>query len=170
MARRGTGFTYVQAEGSQGVSVVTARKVAAKKATPKKDPQESIPARVEAFEGFGARARASGLTFTNQEALKRPPYILGKDKGFDPPITISFPDTLTGQVMLDQAVRREDTFGIFGVLTGNNLIRITRTFDAYVKARGEGDAMLLLAGLSYEALDHFIGPGAADVEGGTPAS
>lgn len=149
---------------------MTARKVAAKKAAPSKDPQASIPDRVEAFEAFSARARASGLKFTNQEALKRPPYVLGVDKGFNPPITISFPETLTGQVMLDQAVRREDSFGILGVLTGNNLLRITKTLDAYVKARGEGDAMLLLAGLSYEVLDHFIGPGASDVEGGTPAS
>lgn len=133
------------------------RKTPVKKAAPR-----TVEQKVANFDEF--RRRASGFTFTTETASARPPYVLGPDKGFDPPVVVAFPEKLTGQVQLDQAIRREDYFGALGVLLGGQLMRVVGAFDRY------DDGMALLTGLVLSIIDHFTGPGASDVPGGSAAS
>lgn len=142
---------------------MTARKTAtARRAPAKKAAPATVEERTANFDEF--RRRANGFTFTTQVATSRPPYVLGPEQGFTPPVVVAFPEKLTGQVQLDQCIRREDYFGALSVLLGGQLMRVVGEFDKYE------DGMALLTGLVLAIIDHFTGPGASDVPGGIAAS
>lgn len=139
------------------------RKAPAKKAAPTRTPAAKVAADIEQFEDF--RSRASKLGVKKKQDANIDPYVLGEDRGFDPPIEITFPKDLPSQIAFDQAARADDVFGMLGILAGKrNLMRIATAFDQF------DDGMALMAGLVYAVLDKFRGPGAGDVPGGTPAS
>lgn len=143
------------------MSASSPRKAPAKKAAPRK--AEATEAKVFNFEQFRDRA-ATVPRGTRRAAQKMEPYVLGPDQGFDPPITVQFPTTLTGRVQVDQLSRRDDIYGLLQVLMGGQFMRVVATFDQF----DDGEELLL--GLAYKILDHFYGQGAGDVPGGTPAS
>ncbi len=141
----------------------TPRKSTARKAPAKKVAPKTVEARVFQFEEF--RDRASTVPrATRKPAAEIKPYVLGRDQGFDPPITVQFPKDLTGRVRVDQLSRQNDIFGLLQVLMGGQFMRVVQTFDQF------DDGEELLIGLAYRILDHFYGQGAGDVPGGTPAS
>lgn len=138
-------------------------KKAPAKAAPKRSPLEKVEANIEQFDDLRARARNLGVKKVENRDIA--PYVLGPERGFDPPIEISFPTDLPSQIAFDQAARADDVFGMLGILTGKrNLMRIATEFDRF------DDGMSLMAGLVYAVLDRFRGPGAGDVPGGTQAS
>lgn len=140
--------------------MTVARKAAAKK-TPKtvERTPKTVEQKVADFSEY--RQRASGFAFTTDDAETKPPFLV---KGFDPPIAVAFPTELSEQIALDQYMRRRDFFGALGILLGGQLMRVAQAFGK------EKDGMALLAGLTLKIIDHFTGPGASDVEGGSPAS
>ncbi|MFI2561514.1 hypothetical protein [Nocardia farcinica] len=136
----------------------------AKKTTPRRAPAKSRPATTEekitAFDEL--RARAGGR---RAAAITAPPYVLGKDMGFDPPIEIAFPEGIGNRVALELAARRGDVTGFLtALIPDDNLVRIL----AALQRQPDGDRLLI--GLQLKLVDHFFGPGAGDVPGGTPAS
>lgn len=140
----------------------TARKAPAMKAAVR-TPQEKVADNIAMYDEF--RQRAKNLRITRGTDRKIEPYVLGPEKGFDPPIHITFPTSLPDQIAFDQCARADDVFGMLGVLAGKrNLMRIAREFDQF------DDGLVLMGGLVYKMLDHFQGAGAGDVPGGTPAS
>ncbi|MGS2805330.1 hypothetical protein [Nocardia sp. MW-W600-9] len=131
----------------------TQRKPAAKRTTPRK----TIEQKVVAFEEL--RARAGGRQLTQVEV---PPYEV---PGFDPPLIVRWPDSVAGQVALDIAARSSDVSGfLFAALGYQDLARVLAAFNPLP------DASSLLYGLFLSIQDHFLGQGAGDVPGGTPAS
>ncbi len=133
-----------------------ARKAPAKKAS---KPREE---RIETFEYLRARGRRSSLSPKAAEDIE--PYLLGSDKGFDPPIAVGLPEGLVALAALDQAWRSGDAFGILKLLLGSEYHRVLKAFDT------QPDSMILLVGLAADITTRFMGKGAADVPGGTPAS
>lgn len=122
-------------------------------------PAKTTAEKVQDFEFLRQRANGFEL-FTGQ----REPYVLGPEHGFDPPLVAKFPERLSQQVELDVASRRGDTVAILHILLGDQLLPVVRKFEAF------GDAERLLGGLMLRIMDHFLGDGAGDVPGGSPAS
>ncbi|WP_328439107.1 hypothetical protein [Nocardia puris] len=140
-------------------------------ATPKKAPRKrATPARntdrateIDAFEAFRARARAVDLpTPTTPDQL-----IIGREHGFDPPLTATWPKTAVGRSALDLCTRSMDVNGILWALLGpQQVLRVASRFESHDAAEVDQ----LMAGLAIYILEHMIGPGAGDVPGGTRAS
>jgi hypothetical protein len=118
--------------------------------------------RIEAFEEFRRRAQRSPLSTARLREVE--PYVLGPDKGFDPPIAIAMPTGLVELSAFDQAWRASDPFSMLRILLGSEYLRVLRAFDT------QPDAMDLLSGLAMAVTDHFLGQGASDVPGGSRAS
>lgn len=132
------------------------RKTPAKKVTPRK----AVAEKIDTFEALRRRAGDQGLNISEPE-----PYILGADRGFDPPLVISYPTKLSDKVALDVAARRADYVSFLHTLLGDTgFARVLAAFD------NEPDGERLLIGLQLIVLDHFLGRGAGDVPGGSPAS
>lgn len=133
----------------------TARKAPAKKAQPRPAAEK-----IAAFDELRARAGGASLA-----AVVATPFVLGPDRGFDPPLVAEFPTDLELKIELEIASRRDDTLGILNILLGNEgFLRAIRAF----KTEPDGDRLLI--GLKNLLADHFLGRGAGDVPGGTPAS
>lgn len=136
--------------------MTTTRKAPAKRAAPRK----TVEQKISAFEGLRKRAGTNGLTIPEYK-----PLTLGPDMGFDPPLVVTYPDKLSEKIALDVAARRDDTIGFLHSLLGDlGFARVLAAFD------GEPDGERLLVGLQLHLLDHFLGRGAGDVPGGSPAS
>lgn len=136
----------------------TPKKSAAKKTAPK--PKTREEANVAKF--FEFKDRAADLDVEDQKKLE--PYVLGKDKGFDPPIYVNFPDSLSGMIALDKAQREDDMFALLRILMGEvNFNRVIYAFDSATSSQKEG--VRLIIGLAYTLMDHFYGQGASKVEG-----
>lgn len=140
---------------------MAARKTAApRKAAARKVAAPAPPAhgeQIEAFEGLRARARASGLTLISPSEPFEVP-------GFDPPVYARWPKSLIVREELYEATRHLSVFAALRIVLGDDYPRVLAAFDALP----DGDE--LLVGAYMRMLDHFQGPGAADVPGGTPAS
>ncbi|MEU3011055.1 hypothetical protein [Nocardia asteroides] len=133
----------------------TTRKPAVKRA-----PRKTTAQKVSAFEGLRRRAGDNSLAVPEYQ-----PITLGADMGFDPPLVVTYPELLSDRVALDVASRRDDTIGfLFQLLGERGFARVLLAFD------GQPDGERLLVGLQLYLLDHFLGRGAGDVPGGTPAS
>lgn len=124
--------------------------------------QEQETTNFDAFSAF--RARAAKLNIAAAGAVEIEPFVLGPDQGFDPPISVGFPKTLEKQYVLERCLRAQDHFGALEVLTGDQMLRIVRTFSA------QEDGHLLLVGLVYMVMDHFLGRGGSEVPGGSSPS
>ncbi|WP_280455642.1 hypothetical protein [Nocardia brasiliensis] len=135
------------------------RKAPTPKAAPKPDP---VLERIARFDELRARA---GHASAGLSAVVSTHYELGAEWGFDPPVVASFPTDLEAKVELEIASRRGDTIGILAYLLGDlGLVRVIRAF------KSQPDGERLLYGLQLRLQDHFLGRGAGDVPGGTPAS
>lgn len=137
------------------------RKTAPRKAAPRKAARpKAAPsphrAEIEAFEEFRDRARRSGLSLVTREPFAVP--------GFDPPVHAHWPKSLAAREEFDQAVRHLNVFSALRITLGDDYARVLAAFDAL------DDGETLLIGLYMRIIDHFNGPGASDVPGGSPAS
>lgn len=138
------------------------RKAAARaKAPAKKAAPSPHRDKIVAFEEFRDRARTSGLRIKGTQGV--PPYVLGADRGFDPPIEIRWPTSLLAREDFDLASRHLDVFGMLRILLGTEYRRVLEAFDTF------DDSDELMIGLVMKIVDHFNGVGASDA-GGTPAS
>ncbi len=138
-----------------------ARKAAPRRAAKPKTPQD----KVASFDALRQRARASGLPTSLAPAHTSEPLTLGKEDGFDPPLVARFPSRLTDKVSLDMAYRGGHVPLALQILLGDaGLLRAVAALGS------EPDGEALLIALHARILEHFLGPGAADVSGGTPAS
>lgn len=144
------------------------RKAPAKKAAPKRTPEQRQRDNVINFNEF--RERAKGLSIPDRRNVE--PYVLGPDQGFAEPITAAWPDDLEREIGLINAIRAMDNhvdelafIDVVRILFGESGFRyILRVFDT------QPDKYTLLTGLVLQVLDHFRGQGAGSVPGGTPAS
>lgn len=129
------------------------------KRTPAKaSPRKTAVEKIDKFESLRARARASEFEISSG----REPLVLD---AFDPPITATYPSSLESRLALDEATREMRLVAILRIfLGGDQFIRAVREFDKLP----DSDALLL--GLVLKLIDHFVGPGAGDVPGGSPAS
>lgn len=143
------------------------RKRAPKAAAPKPEPAPS-PHReaIAAFEELRDRAQRSGYTFA-VDAVE--PYVL--NGGFEPPIQATWPRSLVEREQLDHALRTGNIYNTLRLLFGEtDYARVLTEFDRYAEVHPEVSGAELLMGLRMKVVDHFVGPGASDVPGGTPAS
>lgn len=140
-----------------------ARNTPAKKAAESEDAARQQ--QIQVFEHLRQRASKSPFSASKVMAGKPEPYVLGPDKGFDPPITVTQPTGLRNLEALDNAWRARDMFGILRVMMGSaQYERVVAMFDQYP------DAWDLMVGLVMDITDHFQGAGASEVPGGTQAS
>lgn len=148
--------------------MTTARKAPAKKATKRPSSKQAEPTtleqRVDAFEALRNRARGSALNVATPVASQEP-FVLGPEDGFDPPLIIEWPASLPQRVALEVTSRHGQVVGFMqNLLPDRDFIRVIAMFAPFP------DADRLLVGLYLQILEHFFGPGAGDVPGGTPAS
>lgn len=132
--------------------------------TTKKTParRKTVAQKVDTFEKLRARAAGAPKLGANLNAT---PLTLGPDEGFDPPLVISYPTALSEKIALDVATRRADPIGFLHTLLGDrDFVRVVAAFE------DQPDNEMLLVGLQLRVTDHFLGRGASDVPGGTPAS
>lgn len=134
--------------------MTTQRKPPARKTAPRKTVEEKITAFDE------LRARAGGRELGNAPVVA--PFEI---PGFTPPLIIQWPTSLADKVTLDVTDRNGDIVGFLYTLLGAE--RLSLVLAAF---NGEPDAERLLVGLQLRIRDHFLGAGAGDVPGGTPAS
>lgn len=142
--------------------------VAPRKAAVKRAPAKKAAVRVEkvdAFKGYWLRARGPKTPRGHRpEAL-----VLGADKGFDPPVAIALPTLLEKIDDLDLALRHGNNLEVLRLMLGSEYRRVFAMFDAYA-SEADVDPIDLLDLLSEEVQEHFFGPGATDVPGGSQAS
>jgi len=148
---------------------VTTRKTAARTrtapktlTTPAETGETAEKTNFDKFSEF--RARAAGVNIPDAFTAEIPPYVLGPDQGFDPPVSLEFPDRFEQQVQFEMALRAQDYFAALQVLAGRDFGRIIHAFGQVE------DSYRLLAGLTLKIVDHFTGRGAADVPGGSSPS
>lgn len=117
--------------------------------------------RIGAFEDFRARAHASGrqMGFKDIE-----PYVLGPERGFDPPVVVDYPTDLVALDAYEQAARSQNVLKMLEILLGEDRLRVYAAFDRFP------DKLNLLLGMALAIQDHFLGVGSSDVPGGTGAS
>lgn len=133
-----------------------------KKAPTRTAPRKTTAKKVDAFEALRLRAVGAPKLGAN---VNTEPLKLGPGEGFDPPLVISYPTLLSDKIGLDVASRRGDTIGFLHTLLGErNFARVIAALE------DQPDNELLLVGLQLRITDHFLGRGASDVPGGTPAS
>lgn len=138
--------------------MTTTRKPAAKRTTPRK----TVEQKVDAFEALRARAAGTPKLGSN---VNREPLTLGPAEGFDPSIVVRWPSALSDKIGLDVASRRGDAIGFLHTLLGDlDFVRVVAAFE------NEPDNEMLLVGLQLRLTDHFLGRGAGEAPGGTPAS
>ena len=138
--------------------MTTTRKAPAKR-TPARKP---VDQKIEAFEALRARAAGTSKLGANVNVA---PLTLGPADGFDPPIVVRWPSALSDKIGLDIASRRGDAIGFLHTLLGErDFVRVIAAFE------NEPDNELLLVGLQLRLTDHFLGRGAGEVPGGSPAS
>jgi hypothetical protein len=149
--------------------LTTARKTPAKKTPAKKTkPAAAEPTvteqRVAAFEALRDRARGSRLNVATPVATQLP-LALGPEDGFDPPLVIEWPTNLATRVTLELTSRHGQVVGFLqNLLPERDFLRVIAVFTPLP------DADRVLVGFYLHILEHFFGPGAGDVPGGTPAS
>jgi hypothetical protein len=174
-----------------------ARKAAPRKASPQPPADVDVDAEREAaaqqqlrddaqrarenlvdFEAYRARARMRlGNTAEPQQIV---PFVLGPAQGFDPPIVITMPEATRDQLAIDEYVEDGKPIKALRLMFNGRPDDFDRTldaFDAQVKAlRADGEHITtpeLVIALWLRVLDHFtaqVGPGAADVPGGSNGS
>lgn len=138
--------------------MTTPRKTPARKASPRTAQPKTVAAKVSAFAAL--RARAGDRELGVRAATT--PYEI---PGFEPPITVTWPTLLSEEVALEIASRNGDVIGYLHTLLGDvDFVRVLARFEQ------EPDGKKLLVGLQLAISDHFLGRGAGDVPGGTPAS
>lgn len=139
-----------------------ARKAPAR--TARKAPAKKAEQRIVAFDELRRRATAAH-TSTLTPSHTSEPLTLGKEAGFNPPLVARFPSSLADKVALDMAARGGHVVLALQILLGDlGLMR------AVAALSGEKDSEALLIGLHFRIMEHFLGAGAVDVPGGTPAS
>lgn len=150
--------------------MTTTRKAPAKKATPKKATQPAAAEstvteqRVAAFEALRDRARGSRLNVATPVATQAP-LALGPEEGFEPPLIIEWPSNLAQRVALEVTSRYGQVVGFLqNLLPEQDFMRVIAVFSQF------DDADRVLVGFYLEIMEHFFGPGAGDVPGGTPTS
>ena len=130
------------------------------------------------FEAYRARARMRlGNTAEPQQIV---PFVLDPAQGFDPPIVITMPEATRDQLAIDEYVEDGKPIKALRLMFNGRPDDFDRTldaFDAQVKAlRADGEHITtpeLVIALWLRVLDHFtaqVGPGAADVPGGSNGS
>lgn len=135
-----------------------------KRAPAKRAPAKTRQEKVAAFDEFRRRAAAMGISGSATRSEPEP-VVLGKEHGFDPPIVARLPQTLTAQTMLDIASDSGNSRAVLRILIGNEqMLRVAQMFEAF------DDRDALLSGLVIHIWERFLGPGAGEVSGGTPAS
>ena len=134
------------------------------RAPAKKVPAKDAPAdvttaeRISKFDALRARARSS--PFEIRGAVE--PLVLD---AFDPPVIARNPDTLEAKLELDEATASMRFAAVLRIyLGGEQFVRVVREFDTF------DDPEALLLGLVLQLFDHFNGPSAGDVPGGSQAS
>lgn len=133
-----------------------ARKSAPRKTTARKPPAKAKNASV--FDELRERARSAGYT----QAKTRGPFILPlPDRE---PLEIPWPK-LSQRLELAEAGSSGNYVTALRVLLGEHFLTVIEAFEQ----QGD-DSELLLAGLQVQMLEHFMGPGALDVPGGSRAS
>lgn len=144
--------------------MATARKGAATRPrTPASTTAKVEDSTLDVFNEY--RSRASSFTTLDQAAeVSIPPYVLGPEMGFDPPIKVEFPDDIERMFLLDRALSNNNYFAALDVLFGGSTRRILRRF------KSEPDPERLLIGLIMTITDHFMGKGASTVPGGSSPS
>lgn len=134
--------------------MTTQRKPPAKKTAKAK----TVAEKISAFDDL--RARAGDRTLGQAPAVE--PFEI---PGFTPPLVIRWPSSLAEKVTLDVCERQGDIVGfLYTLLGGERLALVLAAFN------NEPDPERLLVGLQHAIRDHFLGRGAGDVPGGTPAS
>lgn len=139
--------------------MTTQRRAPARKTAPRKTaPRKTVEQKISAFDDL--RARAGDRTLGVAPAV--PPFEIA---GFNPPLIIEWPESLAEKVTLDVCERQGDIVGfLFALLGSQRLALVLAAFNS------EPDPERLLIGLQIKIRDHFLGRGAGDVPGGTPAS
>lgn len=144
------------------MAATSPKKTAAKKSPGKSAPKPTTREEANVAKFFEFKERASKLDVEDQKKLD--PYVLDEDMGFDPPIYVNFPDSLSGMIALDKAQREDDMFALLRILMGEvNFNRVVYAFDSATSSQKEGVRLIL--GLAYTLMDHFYGQGSAGVEG-----
>ncbi|WP_280317300.1 hypothetical protein [Nocardia wallacei] len=145
------------------------KRAARKAAEPKKQPAapvadpNPIAERIATFDALRDRARNSALQVLTPDLAK--PFTLGPESGFDPPLVVEWPTDVGSKVGLDTAARHGNIVPFMQLLLGDEtLMRVVAKFQPFA----DGDR--LMVGLYLQIMEHFFGPGAGDVPGGTPAS
>lgn len=110
------------------------------------------------------RARAAHFTIPDRDTTTIPPYVLGPEMGFDPPIEVTFPEDIERAFLLEKALQNNNYLSALDVLLGGNMIRVVRRF------KSEPGPERLLLGLVMTITDHFMGRGASEVPGGSSPS
>lgn len=163
------------------MSAPAPRKKPAKKAAPKaRTPEERAENNLVRFEELRARAATAGVSGTITPVAKDVYVVTGAevgDNGED--ITFATPTSLRDRTylvrLITQLKRMIDDKNptealalipdiLVGLSDGRSLDRLLIAFD------GQPDADALLFGLGVRVIEHFNGPGAVDVEGGSNAS
>ncbi len=143
--------------------MATARKGAATRPrTPASTTAKVEDSTLDVFNEY--RSRASSFAIPDRAEVTIPPYVLGPEMGFDPPITVEFPDDIERAFLLDRALSNNNYFAALDVLFGGATQRIVRRF------KSEPDPERLLIGLIMTIADHFMGKGASTVPGGSSPS
>ncbi|MEV4155410.1 hypothetical protein AB0J48_20505 [Nocardia salmonicida] len=134
--------------------MTTQRRAPARKVAPRK----TVEQKITAFDELRARAGDRGLgNAPNVKPFEIP--------GFQPPLIVQWPTSLGDKVTLDVTDRNGDIVGfLYTLLGGERLALVLAAFN------GQPDADRLLVGLQLRIRDHFLGAGAGDVPGGSPAS
>lgn len=139
-----------------------ARKAPAR--APRKAPAKTAEQKIAAFDALRQRAAAAHTNMLTPSHTSEP-LTLGKEEGFDPPLVARFPSNLADKVALDVAARGGHVVLALQILLGDlGLMRAVAALSS------EADSEALLIGLHFRIMEHFLGPGATDVPGGTPAS
>lgn len=144
---------------------------AARKAPARKAPAKRTPPRpatktednIAAFDALRARARGSSLQVLTPAGGG--PFILGPEEGFDPPLVVEWPQDLPRKIALEVAARNSNVVPFLQILLDEyQFAKVV----AVLSQADDGDRLII--GVYLRIMEHFFGPGAGDVPGGTPAS
>ncbi|MBF6328731.1 hypothetical protein [Nocardia transvalensis] len=141
----------------------TPKKAVPRKAAGKAPEPNPVAEKIAAFDALRDRARGSTLQVLTPASDD--PFRLGPEDGFDPPLVVEWPQDLPTKIGLEATARVGNIVPFLQLLLGDrDLMRVVAAFSRFA------DGERLLVGLYLRIMEHFFGPGAGDVPGGTPAS
>ncbi|PKV80914.1 hypothetical protein [Nocardia fluminea] len=135
--------------------MTTQRKAPVRKALA---PRKTTEQKITAFDELRARAGDRRLGGPSNVAPFEIP-------GFQPPLIVQWPTSIVERVTLDITNRNADVPGFLYALLGGERLALV-----LAAVNGQPDPDRLLIGLQLRISDHFLGAGAGDVPGGSPAS